>query len=289
MVFCYPYMLFVFLIPYLYFLGNTFDFWLIAYLSLGLLTGFLAGLFGIGGGAVMVPVLTVMFAAQGFAPDYVVHLALGTSMATIIPTSLSSLNAHHKHDAVLWSAVRGLAPGILLGTFAATFLAAMLSPRPLAIFFCIFMSYVAAQMILNRKPSASRQLPGAIGLASVGAGIGSISALVAIGGGTMTVPFLTWCNVRLQTAIGTSAAVGLPIALAGATGYLINGWSTPDLPANTLGFIYWPAVLAMAAASLFSAPMGAKLAHKLPVATLKKLFAALIIVLALQMLRTVIA
>jgi uncharacterized membrane protein YfcA len=230
-----------------------------------------------------------MFAAQGFAPDYVVHLALGTSMATIIPTSLSSLRAHHKHGAVLWPAVRGLAPGILLGTFAATFLAAILSPRPLAIFFCIFMSYVAAQMILNRKPSPSRQLPGAIGLAAVGGGIGSISALVAIGGGTMTVPFLTWCNVRLQTAIGTSAAVGLPIALAGTTGYLINGWGTAGLPDNTLGFVYWPAVLAMAAASLFSAPLGAKLAHKLPVATLKKLFAALIIVLALQMLRTVIA
>jgi uncharacterized membrane protein YfcA len=266
-----------------------FALWLIAYLALGLITGLLAGLFGIGGGAVMVPVLTVMFAAQGFAPDYVVHLALGTSMATIIPTSLSSMNAHHKHGAVLWSAVRGLAPGILLGTFAATFLAVMLSPRPLAIFFCIFMSYVAAQMILNRKPSPSRQLPGAIGLATVGAGIGSISALVAIGGGTMTVPFLTWCNVRLQTAIGTSAAVGLPIALAGATGYLINGWKTADLPDYTLGFVYWPAVLAMAAASLFSAPLGAKLAHKLPVATLKKLFAALIIVLALQMLRTVIS
>jgi len=265
-----------------------FDIWLLAYLALGLLTGLLAGLFGIGGGAVMVPVLTVMFAAQGFAPEYVVHLALGTSMATIIPTSLSSLNAHHKHGAVLWSAVRGLAPGILLGTFAATFLAAILSPRPLAIFFCVFMSYVAAQMILNRKPSPSRQLPGALGLASVGAGIGSISALVAIGGGTMTVPFLTWCNVRLQTAIGTSAAVGLPIALAGATGYLINGWGTAGLPDHTLGFVYWPAVLAMAAASLFSAPLGAKLAHKLPVATLKKLFAALIIVLALQMLRTVI-
>lgn len=265
-----------------------FDIWLLAYLVLGVLTGLLAGLFGIGGGAVMVPVLTVMFAAQGFAPEYVVHLALGTSMATIIPTSLSSLNAHHKHGAVLWSAVRGLAPGILLGTFAATFLAAMLSPRPLAVFFCVFMSYVAAQMILNRKPSPSRQLPGALGLASVGAGIGSISALVAIGGGTMTVPFLTWCNVRLQTAIGTSAAVGLPIALAGATGYLINGWGTAGLPDHTLGFVYWPAVLAMAAASLFSAPLGAKLAHKLPVATLKKLFAALIIVLALQMLRTVI-
>lgn len=265
------------------------DLWLLAYIALGVVTGFLAGLFGIGGGAVMVPVLTVMFAAQGFAPDYVVHLALGTSMATIIPTSVSSLRAHHKHNAVLWPAVRGLAPGILLGTFAATFLAAVLSPRPLAIFFCIFMTYVAVQMILNRKPSPSRQLPGLIGLSTVGAGIGGVSALVAIGGGTMTVPFLTWCNVRLQTAIGTSAAVGLPIALAGATGYLLNGWGTSGLPDNTLGFIYWPAVLAMAAASLFSAPVGARLAHKLPVATLKKLFAALIIVLALQMLRTVIA
>lgn len=263
------------------------DLWLIAYLLLGVVTGFLAGLFGIGGGAVMVPVLTVIFAAQGFAPDYVVHLALGTSMATIIPTSSSSLRAHHKHGAVLWPAVRGLAPGILLGTFAATFLAAVLSPRLLAIFFCLFMTYVAAQMILDRKPAPSRQLPGLPVLSSVGAGIGGISALVAIGGGTMTVPFLTWCNVRLQTAIGTSAAVGLPIAFAGASGYLLNGWNISGLPDHTLGFIYWPAVLAMAAASLFSASAGAKLAHKLPVGTLKKLFAALIVLLALQMLRTV--
>ena len=264
------------------------DTWILAYLLLGLVTGLLAGLFGIGGGAVMVPVLTVLFAAQGFAPEYLVHLALGTSMATIIPTSIASLRAHHQHGAVLWPAVRGLAPGILLGTFSATFLAAYLSPRPLAIFFCLFMSYVAAQMILNRKPSPSRQLPGWIGLSAVGTGIGGISALVAIGGGTMTVPFLSWCNVRLQTAIGTSAAVGLPIALAGATGYVINGWASQGLPAHTLGFVYWPAVLAMAAASLLSAPVGAKLAHRLPVPTLKKLFAALIIVLALQMLRTVI-
>jgi uncharacterized membrane protein YfcA len=266
-----------------------FELWSVAYVALGVLAGFLAGLFGVGGGAVMVPVLTVMFAAQGFAPDYLVHLALGTSMATIIPTSISSMRAHHQHGAVLWSAVRGLAPGILLGTFAATFLAALLSPRPLAIFFCCFMTYVAAQMILNRKPSPSRQLPGLFGLSSVGAGIGGVSGLVAIGGGTMTVPFLAWCNVRLQTAIGTSAAVGLPIALAGALGYLLNGWGIEQLPAHTLGFIYWPAVLAIAAGSLFSAPVGARLAHKLPVATLKKLFAALIIVLALQMLRTVIA
>ncbi len=261
--------------------------WLICYVILGAVTGLLAGLFGIGGGAVMVPVLAVLFAARGFPSDYVVHLALGTSMAAIVPTSIASLYAHNRHNAVLWLAVRGLAPGILLGTFAATFLAAYLPPGPLAIFFCIFMSYVAAQMILNRKPSPSRQLPGLVGLSGVGAGIGGVSALVAIGGGTMTVPFLAWCNVRLQTAIGTSAAVGLPIALAGSTGYILNGWGTAGLPAHTLGFVYWPAVLAMAAASLFFAPLGAKLAHRLPVPILRKLFAGLVILLALQMLRTV--
>jgi len=264
------------------------DLWLLAYVILGVVTGFLAGLFGIGGGAVMVPVLTIMFVAQGFSDNVVVHLALGTSMATIIPTSIASLRAHHQHGAVLWPAVRGLAPGIVTGTFAATFLAAILSPRPLAIFFSCFMAFVAAQMILNRKPSPSRDLPGLVGLSAVGAGIGGVSALVAIGGGTMTVPFLTWCNVRIQTAIGTSAAVGLPIALAGAMGYLFNGWGAAELPVYTLGFIYWPAVIAMALASLFFAPMGAGLAHRLPVATLKKLFAALVIVLALQMLRTVL-
>lgn len=262
--------------------------WLVSYLLLGVMTGFLAGLFGIGGGAVMVPVLTVMFVAQGFAPDYVVHLALGTSMAAIVPTSIASLRAHNKHGAVLWPAVRGLAPGIVAGTFAATFLAAWLSPQPLAIFFCLFMTYVALQMILNRKPDPARELPGLAGLTLTGGGIGGVSALVAIGGGTMTVPFLVWCNVRLQTAIGTSAAVGLPIALAGSMGYVLNGWGNASLPAYTIGFVYWPAVVAMAVSSFIFAPLGALLAHSLPVATLKKLFAALVILLALQMLRTVL-
>lgn len=266
-----------------------FDLWLLAYVVLGVVTGFFAGLFGIGGGAVMVPMLTVLFAAQNLSDSVIVHLALGTSMATIIPTSIASLRAHHQHGAVLWTAVQGLAPGIIVGTFGATFLAALLSPRPLAIFFCCFMLFVATQMILNRKPHPSRALPGLVGLSSVGAVIGGVSALVAIGGGTMTVPFLTWCNVRIQTAIGTSAAVGLPIAVAGTLGYLLNGWGAADLPAHALGFVYWPAVVAMATASLFSAPMGARLAHRLPVATLKKLFAALVVVLALQMLRTVLS
>lgn len=262
--------------------------WLLAYMGLGALVGLLAGLFGIGGGGVMVPVLTMLFVAQGFPPEHIVHMALATSMAAIVPTALASLRAHHGHNAVLWPVVVRMTPGILLGTFAATFLATLIAATPLAIFFALFMSFVALQLFLDRKPKPSRQLPGTVGLSAAGVGIGGISALVAIGGGSLTVPFLAWCNVAIPVAIGTSAAVGLPVALAGALGYLINGWQTPGLPEFTLGFIYWPAVISIAALSLVTAPLGARLAHRLPVRLLKKLFGVLSLLLALQMLRTVI-
>ena len=170
------------------------DSWIFAYLALGAVTGLLAGLFGIGGGAVMVPALTAFYAAQGLAPEHRVHLALGTSMAAIVPTAISSLRAHHRRGAVLWPVVARLAPGILLGTFAGSFVAARLDARPLALFFAAFMTWVALGMALDRKPKPSRGLPGAPALAGVGAGIGAISALVAIGGGSLTVPFLVRCN-----------------------------------------------------------------------------------------------
>lgn len=261
--------------------------WLSAYLLLGVVTGLLGGLFGIGGGGVMVPVLTMIFTARQFSPEHTVHLALATSMAAIVPTAIASLRAHHKRQAVLWPVVWRITPGILVGTFTATFLASYLSAGPLAIFFSCFMAFVAFQMIANKKPSPSRELPGAVGLTGAGAGIGVVSALVAIGGGTLTVPFLSWCNVRMQTAIGTSAAVGLPIALSGALGYLVNGWTVAGLPDFTLGYIYWPAVVAMAITSFIFAPLGASLAHRLPVDLLKKLFAILLIGLSAQMLLTV--
>jgi uncharacterized membrane protein YfcA len=143
------------------------------------------------------------------------------------------------------------------------------------------------QMVINRKPKPARQLPGLVGLNSVGVGIGSISALVAIGGGTLTVPFLVWCNISLPAAIGTSAAVGLPIAFSGALGYILNGWDLANLPEQTLGYVFWPGVMAIAAMSFITAPIGAKLAHRLPIALLKKLFALLLIGLSAQMLVTV--
>jgi uncharacterized membrane protein YfcA len=263
--------------------------WLAAYLVLGAFVGFFAGLLGVGGGGIMVPMLTTMFAAQGFPHEHLVHVALGTSMAAIVMTSIASLRAHHAHGAVRWEIVRMIAPGVLFGTFAGTFVAARVASAPLAVFFGVFMAYVSVQMILNVKPKPSRDLPGGLGLTGVGVGIGGISALVAIGGGSLSVPFMTWCNVKMQHAIGTSAAIGLPIALAGAAGYLINGWGEPGLPEWSVGYVYLPALVLLSAVSMLTAPLGARLAHRLPVATLKKIFAAVLILLAAKMLHTVLA
>ncbi|ACE86142.1 sulfite exporter TauE/SafE family protein [Cellvibrio japonicus] len=260
---------------------------IVSLLILGAVTGLFAGLFGIGGGGVMVPVLTFLFLRQQFPADHVVHLALATSMATIVPTALASLRAHHQHNAVVWPVVLRITPGVLVGTFAGTFLAAYLSVQFLAVFFSIFMAFVAWQMIRNLQVSPARQLPGNLPLVAVGIAIGAISALVAIGGGTLTVPFLVWCNLALPVAIGTSAAVGLPIAASGALGYWINGLGVADLPDYTLGYIYWPAVLVMACASFITAPLGARLAHRLPIPTLKKGFALLLVALSVQMLLAV--
>lgn len=262
--------------------------WILAFLALGLFAGFMAGLLGIGGGGIMVPMLTTIFLAMGLATEHVVHLALGTSMAAIVMTSISSMRAHHARGGVLWPIVKRMAPGVLVGTFAATFLAANISAQHLAIFFALFMGYVALNMLRPKKAVAAE--PKALGkleLSSVGGGIGAISALVSIGGGSLTVPYLSWRGIALKNAIGTSAAVGLPISLAGALGYLLHSQPGLDLP-YAVGMVYLPGVLLMSAASFITAPFGAKLAHKLPVATLKKVFALLLILLSLKMLFSVI-
>lgn len=257
----------------------------ILYLGLGLATGVLAGLLGVGGGLLMVPMLVMMFSGQaGFPAGEVLHMALGTSMAVILFTSLASLRAHHRHGAVMWPVVLQITPGILLGTGLGTIFAAQVPAKPLAIFFTAFVCVVALQMALNLKPKAARQLPGALGVAGVGVGIGAVSALVAIGGGSLTVPFLTWCNVRVQQAIGTSAAVGFPIAVGGSLGYVFNGWGHPGLPEWSLGFVYLPAFALLVPASMLTAPLGARLAHRLPVATLKRIFSGVLIFLAGKML-----
>lgn len=263
--------------------------WIAAYLALGSLVGFLAGLFGIGGGALMVPILTTLFMMQGFPAGQVVHLALATSMASIIATSISSLRAHHRHGAVIWPVVASLAPGVVAGTFGAALLASRASSSALAIFFTCFILYISVRMLFDLRPRPSRELPGSLGLMAAGGGIGSVSALAAIGGGSLTVPFLVWCNVTITRAVGTSAAVGLPIALAGTAGYLAGGWGAGGLPDWSLGYIYLPAVAAISLTSVLTAPAGAAFSHRLPLHTLRRLFALFLLALSIKMAVGVLA
>lgn len=256
--------------------------WLL-YLGLGAFAGVLAGLLGVGGGLVIVPILTFIFIAQQMPAEHILHLALGTSLASIMFTSVSSLRAHHQRGAVDWSVVRRITPGIMAGTFLGSWVAAQLSTGFLKGFFVMFLYFVAVQMLLDIRPHPHRQLPGPTAMFGVGGVIGGVSSLVGIGGGSMSVPFMVWCNVALRNAIGTSAAIGFPIALAGAAGYVVNGLGAA-LPPHTLGFVYLPALLGVSAASMLTAPLGAKLAHALPIGGLKKIFALLLIVMGTKML-----
>ncbi len=245
--------------------------------------GFMAGLFGIGGGLIIVPALAAIFSYLGFDNSVIMHLAIGTSLATIIFTSLSSVWAHNKKGAVLWDIVARLAVGIMIGATAAGLIAHLIPTKGLQWFFAFFEFYVALQMTFNFKPDPSRQLPGKGGMLGAGTIIGSLSSFVGIGGGTLTVPFLMWCNTSIHKAIATSAACGLPIAIAGTVGFIISGWGESALPTHTLGYIHLPSLLGIVATSILFAPLGAKLAHQLPVKPLKRAFAGLLFLLAFYM------
>jgi uncharacterized membrane protein YfcA len=253
------------------------------YVAVGVVAGIIAGLLGVGGGLVIVPILAICFPLQGIDPTHVMHLALGTSLASIIFTSISSLMAHNHRGAVDWGIFRRIVPGVLLGTFLGALVAAYLSTDFLKGFFCIFLYTAATQMFFGKKPKASRELPPAPGMFGVGSVIGVVSALVGIGGGSLSVPFFVWCNVQAHRAIGTSAAIGLPIAIAGALGYILNNPHAEGLPAYSLGYIYLPALAGIVCASVCTAPLGAKLAHALPVDKLKRIFAIFLYAIATKM------
>ena len=252
---------------------------------LGLGTGFLAGLLGIGGGMVMVPFITVILSGRGVDPDLAVKMAIATSMATIIFTSVSSVRAHQRRGAVRWDLVKRLAPGIVLGSALASLgVFALLKGSWLALVFAGFVSFSATQMFLDKKPAPARQVPSTSGLLGAGGVIGFLSGLVGAGGGFVSVPFMTWCNVAIHNAVATSAALGFPIALANALGYVISGYSLQQLPPFSLGYVWLPALGVIASCSVLTAPLGVKAAHSLPVKTLKRVFAIVLYVLAAYML-----
>jgi uncharacterized membrane protein YfcA len=254
------------------------------YLAIGAVAGVLAGLLGVGGGLVIVPTLVFAFRQSGFAEASMVHLAVGTSLATIVFTSISSVRAHHKRGAVMWPVVARLAPGLVAGALLGAAIADRLPTPVLARVFGIFEFAVAAQMILNRRPKPQRQLPRPPGMFAAGGVIGTISAIIGIGGGSMTVPFLVWCNQDARRAVATSSACGMPIALGGAVGFAIAGWGNASLPHWSLGYVYLPALLGVTLASVPFAPLGARLAHTLPTDSLKKIFALLLVGLGVKMI-----
>lgn len=256
----------------------------LAYVLTGALAGLLAGLLGIGGGLIVVPVLAILLSSHGFAAASLMHFAVGTSLATIVATSVSSLLAHQRRGSVHWQAVRGLLPGILLGGLGGAWLARQISSPGLGLCFGLFEILVALQLLFGAGPPPQRSLPGT-GLQGLAGGvIGAVSALLGIGGATLTVPWLLWHRVDIRMAVGTAATIGLPIALAGALGFAYGGMQAGERPDFSTGFIYWPAVIGIVLGSVPLAPAGAWLAHYLPRPTLRRGFAVLLILIGLKMI-----
>ena len=258
---------------------------LVALVLLGTVAGFLAGLLGVGGALMMIPFITFLLSTQGVDPDSAVKMAIATGMSTIVVTSLASARAHHKLGAVRWDLVKGLAPGILLGSaLSSLWLFAVLRGSVLALFFAGFTAFSATQMVLDKKPKPSRQMPGPLGQTVVGTVIGTLSGLVGAGGAFVSIPFMTWCNIPLRNAVATSAAIGFPVALANALGYVVSGWDAPHNVDWSFGYIWLPGLVVIGLCTMVTAPVGARMTHTMPVLKLKRGFALLLFLLASYML-----
>jgi uncharacterized protein len=249
-------------------------------LLLGSIAGFLAGLLGLGGGMMMVPFLTFILTSKGIPAEHVVKMAVATSLATICFTSITSVRAHNRRDAVLWPIVWVLAPGIVIGSLLGSQIAAALPARILSIFFAVFVAFSATRMLMVTRPQPTRTLPGRFATFGMGGLIGFLASLVGAGGAFISVPFMTRCNVKIHDAVGTSAALGFPVALAGTLGYVWAGRSLPQMPPGSLGYLYLPGLLAISAASMTTAPLGARTAHRMDVRPLQKVFALMLYAIA---------
>ena len=258
--------------------------WWLGYAAIGAAVGFFAGLLGIGGGAIIVPLLVMLFEAQELPKAQILHLAVGSGMASILFTSVSSMRAHAMRGAVRWDLALALTPGILVGGLLGSNLTVWISTQVFAALFTVVVFFAATNILLDRKPKPSRPLPGALGSMLVGFAISFVSALAALGGAFLTIPFALYCNVPMLQAIGTAAIVGFPIALAGSVGFIAAGWGQSGLPPYSVGYVYLPAVLGITLTSVLIAPLGAAAAHRPPTKRLKQLFALLLYGLAAKML-----
>lgn len=257
---------------------------LLLFASLGVVAGILAGMLGVGGGIVIVPVLLAAFHYLGIAPEVIAHLAIGTSLGTIVFTSLSAIAAQQRKRAIDWPLVFALAPAMVIGSFLSGYVAGWIPGDLLRTLFGVFLVIASIQLLLNWRPGGHRGLPKRLGLWLSGGVIGMISALIGIGGGALTVPFLSWCNVDMKRAVASSSTLGFPLALFGAAGFVVSGWHHSALPPWSFGYVYLPAWLGISVAAVLFAPLGVRLSHALPVAALKRAFGVLLLLVAVQIL-----
>ena len=250
----------------------------------GAVAGMFSGLLGIGGGIIIVPVLAMVFSSQGVNIDVLMHTAIGTSLATIVVTSLSSIRAHQKHKAINWTVVKMISVGIVAGGFIGAGVAKLIGGEDLKFIFSIFMLLIALQMFFGNESKPHRRLPEKIGMVLAGTSIGSIASLMGVGGGSMSVPFLTWCNMNIRNAVATSAAIGLPLSVSGTLGFIIMGWGVSERPVMSLGYINFPAFISIVIASVAFAPIGAWIAHRVSPVILKRIFAAFLLMIGIRML-----
>lgn len=251
----------------------------------GAVSGVLAGMLGIGGGMILVPFMIVVFNHQQFDQAIIVHMAIATGMATILFTSLSAIRAHHQHGTIDWKLVIALSPGIIAGgLIGGSELFDAFPTSWLSLFFAIFIVYTSIQMFINKKPQPGRQLPDKLGLFSFGAFTGALSSLLGAGGAFVTVPFMIWCNVKPHVAMASASGLGFPIAVATTIGYVLGSWNHPGLPSGSIGYIYLPAVACIVVASVFTAPIGAKMARNMNTVNLKRVFGGMLFFLAAFML-----
>lgn len=253
------------------------------YISSGAFAGFAAGLFGVGGGLIIVPVLYYVFSTHGYEQQHLMHMAIATSLATIVITSISSTLAHHKKQAVQWPLVILVTPGIILGSWSGGIFASSLDNSVLTSIFAMFEFLVAIHLLLKKRPAQHTTYISKPAATAGGFIIGSISAIVGIGGGTMTVPFLHWFNVPMQKAVATSAACGFPIALVGTLSYVYTGWGQQLNDKLSFGYLHLYALVFIASSSFIFATLGAKVAHSISETKLRLSFALLLFVLSVTM------
>lgn len=250
---------------------------------IGVVAGYLAGLLGIGGGFVVVPALTLLFLRDSTTAPWAIHIAVATSLATMLVTSLSSILAHHRRGAIRWPLVRSLAGGLVLGAMLGAVIADALQGDALVRVFGGFAVLAGLQLILGRNPEGEKPLPGQPGVSLVGLVIGAVSSLIGIGGGALTGPWQMWHGVRAQNAVATSAACGYPIAVAGTISFIWLGVQG-GLPGQGLGYVNLPAFAGIALTSALAAPLGAATVHRLPARLVRRIFGVFLVLVGLRML-----